>query len=94
MPDLTPLTGPDERLERAIAAGVPWVYFNGFNLVVTNSDIVVVGERTGQPAVVLNLSYTMAKTLAVALNGAVSAIEERAGREIMTTGDLERFMNV
>ncbi|MGE0532744.1 MAG: hypothetical protein AB7P35_15650 [Hyphomonadaceae bacterium] len=94
MPELTPIAGTDERLERALAAGVPCVYINGFNTVVTNSDIVLVGERTGQPAVVLNLSYTMAKTLALALTNAVSVIEEKAGREIMTTIDLDRFLGV
>lgn len=84
---------PEERLARAIAANAPQIYFNGFASGLGNGDVNCVLERNGQPVAVLNMSFTLAKTLAVSLGSIISQVEERAGRDIMTTHDIDKLFN-
>lgn len=81
----------DERISRALASDVPQVYFNGFVTQIGTGDIVVIAERNGAPVATFNVSYTVAKTLALSLGGAVAQIEERAKREILTTSDIQKM---
>lgn len=83
----------DKAVERAKELGVPKIYFNGFSSGLTNGDVYVVGQFHNEPNAVLSMSYTVAKTLAVSLSQIIAAIEERAGREIMTTKDIERIFS-
>ena len=80
---------PGERAKEAILSGtaseVVSVYANGFILGQTNSDIVLVLERNSRPVSILNLSFTLAKSLAVKLTQAVRELESRTQHEIMTT---------
>jgi hypothetical protein len=61
------------------------IYFNGFQLRLSNSDINAILTLNNQPSVGVSMSYTTAKTLAVALNEMIDTLEKVTGREIMTT---------
>lgn len=73
---------------------VPKIYANGFSMGLTNSDIVVVFQRFGpNPVAVLNLSYTLAKTLAQRLGRLVSEFESQvAHQDILTTDRIDEAM--
>ncbi|MFZ2030083.1 MAG: hypothetical protein WAU68_07240 [Vitreimonas sp.] len=83
----------DDPLKHAIEAGVPQIYFNGFASGLGNGDVSCVLQRNGEPAAIINMSFTLAKTLAVSLGAIISHIEERAGRDIMTTQDIDGFFS-
>ena len=53
----------------------------------------VVLERNGHPVAVLNVSYTVAKTLSMLLGNAIANLEELSGHPIMTTTEVEQFIN-
>jgi len=88
MPESQPVN-PSQRYERARADGVPQLYANGFANTLGVGDVVLVLERNDQPVAILNLSYTVAKTLSLSLSRIVALLEERSNREIMTTHDIE-----
>ncbi len=81
-----------ERIEKALEANIPNVYFNGFVNSISSGDIITVLERNGKPAAILNMSYTLAKTLAISLGQLVSQFEEGADRNILTTHDVESVL--
>ena len=78
----------DDRLRVAADPNIPQIYFNGFANALTIGDITAVLERNGRPVAVLNMSFTVAKTFAQKLGQMVSALEEKAGREMLTTDDI------
>lgn len=81
-----------ERLERAKGSGVPNLYANGYVNLIGTGDVVMVLERNGDPVAILNVSYTVAKSLSRSLGLFIAQIEERSEREIMTTNDVARLM--
>ncbi|MBL8646449.1 MAG: hypothetical protein JNL46_04290, partial [Sphingosinicella sp.] len=70
---------PEQQME------LPNVYFNGFQLGLSNADVNGVLMLNNQPSIAISMSYTTAKTLAVALNDMVETLEKVTRREIMTT---------
>lgn len=87
-------TSPSARFERAKTSGVVTIYANGYVNSIGTGDIVVLLERNGEPAAIVNMSYTIAKSLSVSLGQIIAQIEERAGREIMTSTEIEKlFLN-
>jgi hypothetical protein len=90
----TPSEVNQERLVKAAQSDAPKIYANGFALGMSYSDITVVLEANSQTAGVLNLSFTCAKTLAQKLAGIISQLEEKSGRQIMTTDDIEKMFAV
>ena len=68
-----PLLPPDQTL-----------YFNGFAIAVGMGDLVCTLLRNGSPVLTVNISYTVAKSLGLALGEAVTKLEEMTGHEIMT----------
>jgi hypothetical protein len=85
----------DDGISRLRAAqevdSVPVVYFNGFASLMSAGDVTVVLERNNRPAGVLNMSFTVAKSLSVSLGGLVSALEAAAERDMLTTFDIEKM---
>jgi hypothetical protein len=81
-----------ERIARAIDAGVPQIYFNGFVNTITVGDVLTVLETNGKPVVVLNMSYTIAKTLAISLGQIISQFESGVERNMLTTHDVEKAL--
>ncbi|MBL7648953.1 MAG: hypothetical protein JNK74_22480 [Candidatus Hydrogenedentes bacterium] len=75
----------DSQLQSAIHdPAVPKLYINGFVNSLSTGDIVVVGKCNEEPVVVINLSYTIAKSLAEKLSEVVSLLEKKTGREMLT----------
>lgn len=66
---------------------IPAVYFNGFQIGLSNADISALLMLDNEPALKINMSYTTAKTLHTKLGEMVSTLERVTGREIMTTED-------
>lgn len=90
---------PDEaRAGKIVAAleqqAVPDVYANGFTVGLTNGDIVVVLERNGLPVTVVNMSFTISKTLVEKLGELVARLESTSKHDIMTTAQLDRALQL
>ena len=83
---------PTDLLQQAVARDdVPKIYANGFGVGLTNADIIIIFQRFGpNPVAVVNLSYTLAKTLAQRLGALVSEFEAKvACQEILTTDRID-----
>ena len=61
------------------------LYANGFIASFGNADMSLVFQRNGKPEAILNLSYTLAKTLSEKLLKMVKSLEDMTENEIMTT---------
>jgi ferredoxin-fold anticodon binding domain-containing protein len=72
---------------------LPKFYANGFNNGLGIGDVVIAFHRNFQPEVVVNLSYTVAKTLAIKLNDLIVGLEKATGNIIMTTDQIDKSMS-
>ncbi|MGJ0505686.1 MAG: hypothetical protein ACR652_00845 [Methylocystis sp.] len=80
----------EARIEAAKNASVAEIYTNGFLTSLGPGDISLVLERNGRPVAMVNMSFTVAKTLAISLGSVIAQLEERTGRDMLTTHDLEK----
>lgn len=71
---------------------IPKLYANGVLVGTGLSDVLLILEQNGQSIATLNLSYTMAKTLAIELSSAISTLEKQSDNTIMTFNDVQRFL--
>ncbi len=71
-----------------ISDSIESIYFNGFSLAVGTGDIVISLLKNGKQNLVLNTSYTVAKTLSEALTQAISELEKKTNNKIMTVHDV------
>jgi len=87
MPDET-----DDKVHDQVKAardnGAPELYANGLGVALGSSDVLLVLEKNKLPIGVVNLSFTTAKSLAVALGSIIAELELRADREILTNDDI------
>lgn len=83
----------EERIESGRHPDVPKLYFNGFVNAFSTSDVMTVLERNGQAVATLNMSFTVAKTFAQALNQMIAQLETQAGRPMLTTHEFAQVMN-
>jgi len=60
-------------------------YVNGFINAYYTSDIIIVFTKNRKNEVIINMSYTLAKSLAERLTRLITAFEKRTAHEIMTT---------
>ena len=81
-----------ERMTRALESDVPNIYFNGFANGISTGDIIMALEKNSAPVGVINMSFSVAKTLSVSLGTIIASIEEASGQPIMTTHELQAFM--
>ena len=82
--------GAPQRLQAALESALS-IYFNGFVNMAGIGDVVTVLERNGEPVAILNMSFTVAKTLSIALGMVIARLEEQSGREMLTTADIEKI---
>lgn len=68
----------------------PTIYFNGFELAGSLSDMNCVLMADGEPVAKLNMSFTTAKTLSVNLSQTVSAFEQATEHSVMTMDDVKK----
>lgn len=80
----------DELIRQVIASKeIPKLYINGFVNFYGAADVGIILKTNDVPTVMLNMSYTVAKTLAEKLNKLVVNFEEQTGNIIMTTDYIE-----
>jgi len=84
----------EQRIANSQLPEVQKIYFNGFVTAVGGADIMCALELNSSAVATLNMSFTTAKTFARALGNVISQLEQQAGREIMTTNDVDKFMNL
>jgi hypothetical protein len=82
------------RIRVALQSDIPNITFNGMVTSLGTGDVLVVLERNGHPVAVLNVSYTVAKTLSMLLGNTIAKLEELSGHPIMTTTEIERSLTV
>jgi hypothetical protein len=71
---------------------IPHLYANGFITALGNGDVVLLLQRNATPVAVINLSYTVAKTLAQKLGRIIESFEENADHTIMTTEVVDKAL--
>ena len=64
---------------------------NTFTSAYGNSDVMVLLELNGAPVVVLNLPFTLAKSLGENLSNTIAIIEQGLGHVIPTMDEMEQF---
>ena len=67
---------------------LPRLYCNGFIVSIGTGDLFLALKLNETPIAVLNISYTVAKTLAQKVGTAIANLEDRTGNSIMTTEDI------
>lgn len=65
------------------------IYFNGFLSTVTTGDMLVVLKQNDVPVAVLNLSHTVAKSLAQSIGTSIVGLEDAIGLRIPTTREIQ-----
>lgn len=86
MPETGSSSLNEDALRGATAdSSIPKIYANGFITGVTHGDVVILLQRNGQSVTMLNMSFTVAKTLAQKLAESITALEARTKTTIMTT---------
>jgi hypothetical protein len=63
---------------------VPKIYVNGFINSYGAADVVLVFQQNGKNMIVVNMSYTTAKTLAEKFSALIKAFEQTTEHEIMS----------
>ena len=76
----------------AISSPIAKIYVNGFLLGQSFSDMTLVCQTNGTPSVLLNMSFTTAKSLAVKLNNIINTFEEKTKHTILTIDDIRTTM--
>jgi hypothetical protein len=71
---------------------VPKLYCNGFVNSLTNGDMVIGLMRNGRPVAIINLSYTMAKSLAEKVGELITQLEHKSGHNIMSSDEAARYL--
>jgi hypothetical protein len=79
----------EDRIAKALDAGVPQIYFNAFVNGISSCDVISILERNGKPVAILNMSYTLAKTISVSLGQIISQFEAGVERPMLTTQDVD-----
>ena len=64
-------------LQQALRSPIPRIYANSFLNALTDADVMTVFQSNGQPIALLNMNYTVAKSLANALSIAVREYEKK-----------------
>jgi hypothetical protein len=79
-------TDVKERIKAAFESSqIPKTYANGFMIFVGQADVGVIFQNNGADTVVLNMSFTLAKTLVEKLGITMNDFEQKTGTTIMTT---------
>jgi hypothetical protein len=71
-------------------ANVKRIYANGFSLGMSNADTHIVLQWFGQPVAIVNLSYTLAKTLSLKLSALMHDWEEKTKQPLATTDTIDQ----
>ncbi|MBC8236015.1 hypothetical protein H8E77_41240 [bacterium] len=82
----------DEQIKRALEEKeIPRIHFNGFISSLGLGDMMVILTQAAEPVAILNMSYTVAKTLAEKLGNSIVTLEQKSGNTIMTIDDIKEI---
>ena len=68
-----------------LSEDIPKLYINGFITFFSQADMGLVLEQNDKPTAIINMSYTLAKTLVEKLGNTIRDFEDKTGNIIMTT---------
>jgi hypothetical protein len=89
-PDKSGKADKSDKLEAALLdPQVQKIYANGFALGLGNADMYVLLQFFGKPTAVVNLSYTLAKTLQDRLGQVIAGFEARTERKMLKTDEVD-----
>jgi hypothetical protein len=74
-------------------SSIPKIYANGFAVGLTNADVSIVLQLSGQPVALLNISFTLAKTLAQKVGGVVGTFEKAIQQNLVTTDEVSMALS-
>jgi hypothetical protein len=88
-------TDPNERFIAALSSdAIQSIYVNGFVVGQGNGDITVVLERHGRPLAAVSMSFTIAKTMAIAIGQTIANLEAKSGRQMLTADEIEKLREI
>jgi hypothetical protein len=80
-------------IRRALeTSDLPQFYANSFTVTLGTGDVLIVMKRNQKQIGMVQISYTVAKSLAEALGDLIKRLEERTGNTIMTSKFIEQKM--
>ncbi len=74
------------------SSDLPDIYFNEFGVGMSKNDVFILLRRNGKEEAVLNASHITAKSLANALNEAITEFEVRTRQNILISEEIEKLM--
>jgi len=80
-------------LDSALNADIPHLYANAFTNAIGNGDVIIVLRQGGKQVATLNLSYTVAKTLASKLGELINTLENRLHAPIFTVDQIHKVLS-
>ncbi len=69
------------------------VYANSFECALGTGDVALLLKNAEKTVGVVNMSYTVAKTLSIRLRELIGFLESKSGKTIMTTVEVEKALN-
>ena len=80
----------DNELTEAISKeNLPKIYANGFSIALGLGDVTLLLKNGPIPVGMVNVSFTIAKTLSQKLQDAIGHLEKKTGNLIMTSDDVK-----
>jgi hypothetical protein len=70
---------------------VPQIYVNNLQSGYNNTDFILLLESNGRPSAVLNMSYTLAKTLVETIGNNITDLEAKLGHSIRSMEEMDRL---
>ena len=87
-------TSPDAVREAVSSPDVPKSYANGFAIGMSNADAHILFQLNGKPVVMMNMSYTLTKTLHQKLENMIKQFETGAKRPMLTTTQVDEIFRI
>ena len=72
---------------------IPMVYFNGFNIALTNSEISTLLLHDGQPAIKTAMPLSTAKSLMIALQTLIEKYESATKTKVLSNDELVELLS-
>ncbi|WP_420265310.1 hypothetical protein [Candidatus Magnetominusculus dajiuhuensis] len=73
---------------------IPKIYFNGATLFLNPGDSSMLLSVNESPVAVINMSFTVAKSVAALLGSMIADVEEKTGNKIMLTEDIRTVLGM
>ena len=70
---------------------VPKIYVNNLQSGYNNTDFILLLESNSRPSAILNLSYTLAKTLVQTIGSNIAELEAQLGHSIHSMEEMDRL---